>query len=284
MPTAHYVSISPDYFQTMAIPLLRGRFFREADSFTAPRVAIVSRAFVRRYFPHENPIGKQIVCGFPPNSGMEVPRRIVGVVGDVRDVSLGKTPAPMIYVPFAQAPFWGGTLVVKSSLNAASVYAAIRQATSSLDPSLPVTNFEPLQSAVGASVASPRFRMLLLALFGVLALALASTGIFGMISYSFSRRTHELGIRAALGATPAQIHRMVLREGARLAAAGLAMGTLAAFSLSQFLGVELFDVGRADPVAFLGAAALLAIVALAACSLPARRASRVDPVVALRHE
>ena len=281
-PTADYFSTSPDYFRVMEIPLLRGRFFSDEDSFIAPRVAIISRAFAQRYFPHEDPLGKQLVFGFPPNT--MVTRRIVGVVGDVRSVSLGKAPAPTMYVPFAQEPFWGGPLVVKSSLNAAAVYSAIRQATSRIDPNLPVTEFEPLQNAVAASVASPRFRTLLLGLFGALALALAAAGIFGVLSYSVSQRTNEFGVRIALGASPGSIRQMALAEGAKLAAAGLGAGALAAFGLAHLLQSQLYAVTTRDPLTYLGAAVLLAAVALAACYMPARRAMRVDPVEALRHE
>jgi putative ABC transport system permease protein len=281
-PTAHFASVSPDYFRVMGIPLVRGRFFREADSFTGPRVAIVSRAFVRRYFPHEDPIGKRLLCGFPPDT--QIPRRIVGIVGDVRDVSLGQAPAPMIYVPFAQMPFWGGPLVVKTRLRASSVYAAIRQATASIDPDLPVTNFQSLQAAIQSSVAQPRFRTLLLSLFGALALALAAVGIFGVLSYSLSQRTGEIGIRLSLGASPGSIRKMALLEGAKLAAVGLGAGALAAFGLARLLRSELYAVTAHDLYTFVAAAVLLAAVALAACYVPARRAMRVDPVTALRHE
>ncbi len=281
-PMAHYASISPDYFRVMSIPLLAGRFFRQEDSFTAPRVAIISRAFARRYFPHENPLGKQLVFGFPPHTGDT--RRIVGVVGDVRDVSLGQAPAPMTYVPFVQEPFWGGPLVLKSPLSASSVNAAIRQAAASIDPNLPVTNFQPLQSAVGASVAEPRFRALLLGLFGGLALILAAAGIFGVLSYSVSQRTNEIGIRLALGASPGSIRKMALAEGAKLAAAGLGAGAMAALALARLLQSEVYAVTVRDPATFVVAGALLGAVAIAACWIPARRAMRVDPMVALRYE
>jgi putative ABC transport system permease protein len=281
-PTAHYASVSPDYFRLMSIPLLAGRVFSQEDSSSAPRVAIISRAFAHRYFPHENALGKQLVFGFPPDT--QVTRRIVGVVGDIRDVSLGQAPAPMMYVPFVQEPFWGGTLVVKSSLSATGVDAAIRQAVASIDPNLPVTNFQPLQSAVGASVAQPRLRALLVGLFGALAVILAAAGIFGVLSYSVSQRTNEIGIRLALGASPGSIRKMALAEGAKLAAAGLGAGALAALALARLLQSELYGVTVRDPATFIGAGALLGAVALAACYIPARRAMRVDPIVALRYE
>jgi putative ABC transport system permease protein len=280
--TADYVSVSPNYFHVMDIPLLSGRVFNRQDAISSPRVAIISQAMARRYFPHQNPLGRHIVFGFPPDSN--VSREIVGVVGDVRDVALSEAPEPMMYVPFAQAPFWGGAVVVKSALAPASVLAAIRGQVQGIDPDLPVTDFESLSYAVSSSVAQPRFRTLLLGLFGVMALVLAAAGIFGVISYSVSRRTHEIGIRLALGASPGSIRRMVLREGVNLAAAGLGIGLVAAFAFTRLLRGELYGIGATDPFTYAGAAILLAGVALAACYFPARRAMRLEPVVALRQE
>jgi predicted permease len=279
---AYYVSVSPNYFHVTGIPLVNGRLFSPEDSFTAPRVTIINQAMARRYFPHENPVGRHLVFGFPPDSN--VSREIVGVVGDIRNVALNEDPQPMMYVPFAQAPFWGGSVVVKSTLSPASVLAAIREQVRSIDPDLPVTDFESLSFAVEATVAQPRFRTLLLGLFGLMALVLAAAGIFGVISYSVSRRTHEIGIRLALGASPRSIRKMVLREGVNLAAVGLGIGTAAAFAVTRFLRSELYGIGATDPLTFAGAAILLAAVALTACYLPARRAMRVEPVVALRQE
>jgi len=280
--TADYVSVSPNYFHVMDIPLLSGRVFNRQDAISSPRVAIISQAMARRYFPHQNPLGRHIVFGLPPDSN--VSREIVGVVGDVRDVALNEAPQPMMYVPFAQAPFWGGAVVVKSALAPASVLAAIREQAQGIDPDLPVTDFESLSYAVASSVAQPRFRTLLLGLFGVMALVLAAAGIFGVISYSVARRTHEIGIRLALGASPGSIRRMVLREGLNLAGAGLGIGLVAAFAFTRLLRGELYGIGATDPFTFAGAAILLAGVALAACYIPARRAMRVEPVVALRQE
>lgn len=280
--TADYVSVSPNYFHVMGIPLIRGRSFSVEDSPSAPRVAVISEALAQIYFPNQDPIGKQLIFGFPPNGN--VSREIVGVVGDVRDVSLSQAPGPMMYVPCAQAPFWGAVVVAKSSLNPSSAIAAIRQAVSNIDRELPVTDAGFLADSLNASVAQPRFRTLLLGLFGVLALVLAAAGIFGVISYSVSCRTRELGIRMALGASPRAIRRMVLQEGFRIAAIGLGIGVIAALALTRFLKSQLYGIGATDPYTFLGAAILLLIVALAACYIPARRAMRVDPMVALRYE
>ena len=280
--TADFTSVSPDYFHVMSIPVLRGRVFNVEDSAATPRVTVISEALARRYFPNQDPLGKQLNFGFPPDG--DAPREIVGIVGDVRDDSLGQAPGPMRYVPFAQAPFWGAQVIVRSSLSPSSVAASIRKATHDIDKDLPVTDIETLPEALSASVAQPRFRMLLLGLFGVIALLLAAVGIFGVLSYSVARRTHEIGIRMALGATPGKILRLVLTESARLVLVGLVVGILVALGVTRYLSTLLFAVHPADPLTFLGVAVLLTAVALLACYVPARRAMRVDPIVSLRYE
>jgi putative ABC transport system permease protein len=280
--TADYASVSANYFHVMGIPLLRGRFFSAEDSFTAPRVAVISEALAHTYFPNEDPVGRRLTFGFPPDGN--VTREIVGVAGDVRDESLSKTPGPMMYVPFAQEPFWGGIVVSKTTLATSSAVASIRQAVDSIDDQLPITDVGLLSDNLNDSVAQPRFRTLLLGLFGALALVLAAAGIFGVISYSVSCRTRELGIRMALGAPPSAIRRMVLREGLRIALTGLVVGLVAAFALTRLLKGQLYGIGATDPYTFAGAAILLVGVALLACYIPARRAMKVDPMVALRYE
>jgi predicted permease len=280
--TANFVSASPDYFRVMGIPLMAGRLFTAQDNLSAPRVTVISQAFARMHFPNQDPMGKQLKFGFPfENVGV---REIVGVVGDVRDVSLGQAPAPMMYVPFAQAPFWGGNLIVKSSLDLASVTATIRDQVHQIDKDLPVTDVALLPAAVEASMAQPRFRTLLLGLFAGMALVLAAVGIFGVISYSVSRRTNEIGIRVALGAEGSDVLRQVLGEGARLAAAGLLVGLAGSVAATRLMGTLLFGVKPFDPLTLIGVAAILTAVTLAACYLPARRATRVDPLLALRYE
>ncbi|MGA8409697.1 MAG: ABC transporter permease [Candidatus Acidiferrales bacterium] len=280
--TADFTSVSPDYFRVMSIPLLRGRVFNEHDSTATPRVTVISETLARRYFPNQDPMGKELNFGFPPDGN--APREIVGIVGDVRDDSLSEAPGPMMYVPFAQAPFWGAQVIVRSTLSPASVAASIRKATHDIDKDLPVTDIETLPEALSVSVAQPRFRTLLLGLFGVIALLLAAVGIFGVLSYSVARRTHEIGIRMALGATPRAILRLVLTESARLVLVGLAVGILVALGVTRYLSSLLFAVHPADPLTFLGVAVLLTAVALIACYVPARRAMRVDPIVSLRYE
>jgi putative ABC transport system permease protein len=280
--TADYVSTSPEYFRVMGIPLLQGRSFSVQDVDTMPRVAIISEGMAREYFLNQNPIGKRIVFGFPPDG--DAPREIVGIVGDVRDVALSQKPAAMMYVPYAQAPFWGAVLVVRSNLSVAAVAEAIRRDTRAIDKDLPVTDIAAMPEIVDATLAQPRFQTLLLGLFGALALILAAVGIYGVISYSVIQRTHEIGIRMSLGAQPRQVLRLVMGQGAKLALAGIVIGAVAAFALTRLMRSLLFEVNPADPLTFAAIAALLVAVALAACYVPARRATSVDPMTALRYE
>lgn len=280
--TVNYVSASPQYFSVMGIALTRGRLFSPDDTATTPPVALISEALASRYFPHQNPLGRHMVFGFPPNG--QVSREIVGVVSDIRDVSLAKKPGAIMYVPFAQAPFWGAEIVVRSSLEPAAVAAAIRNQTRAIDPGVPVTGEETLLDALHTSVAEPRLRTLLLSIFGALALVLAIIGIYGVISYSVSRRTREIGVRMALGASPARVRRIVLGETARLVLFGLAAGVPGSLICGHFLSALLFALAPTDPVTLISVALLLTVVALAAGILPARRAMRVDPATVLRYE
>ncbi len=281
-PTADYATVSPDYFRMMRIPLLRGRFFSDQDSPSTPNVAIISETLARRYFPNEDPLGRQMRFGFPPNGN--VPREIVGIVGDVRDVALSRKPGPAMYVPFAQAPLYGGEVVVRSSLSASSVAAGIRQAVRSIDKNLPVTDIESLNDALGRSISQERLRTFLLGSFSAIALVLAAVGIFGVISYSASQRTHEIGIRIALGAGRRDVLRLILGQGTKLTLFGLGIGLVAAFLLTRLMASLLYSVSATDPVTFASVAVILLSAALTACYIPARRAMRVDPVVALKHE
>ena len=280
--TADYATVSPEYFQVMGIPLLRGRLFSERDSPSNANVAIVSETLVRRYFPGKDPIGRQMRFGFPPNSN--VPREIVGVVGDVRDVALSKKPGPMMYVPFAQAPLYGGEVVVRSSMSVSSVAAGIREAVHSIDKNLPVTDVEPFTDAIGQSISRERFRTFLLGSFGAIALLLAAIGIFGTVSYSVSQRSQEIGIRVAVGAQRRDILRLILGQGAKLALVGLVIGVVFALMLTRLIASLLYDVSATDPLTFGGVAIILLGVAVTACYIPARRAMRVDPIVVLRYQ
>ena len=280
--SANYVSASPQYFRVLGISLMRGRLFSQDDTASTPPVALISETLARRYFPHEDPMGRHLVFGFPPFGN--VSREVVGVVADIHDVSLASKPGPMMYVPFAQAPFWGAEVVVRSRLGAAEAAAAIRTETHNIDPNLPVTRIETLPRALDASVAEPRFRTVLLGLFGGIALLLAAIGIYGVVSFSVSMRTREIGVRMALGASRASIRRLVIGESAKLVLWGLATGIPFALILTHSLSALLFAVTPSDPLTYVGVAFLLALVALVAAYLPARRAMRVDPMVALRYE
>ena len=280
--TAHYVAVSPEYFHVMAIPLVRGRFFAREDSAASHPVALISQWFARFYFKDEDPIGKRLVFGFPPD--LNVTREIVGVVGDVRDASLTQEPAPMMYVPFAQAPFWGGVLMVRSGALPTALVGAIREVVRSLDKDLPITDVVTMPEAVDASVAQPKFRTWLLGAFGIVALLLAAVGVFGVISYSVASRTREFGIRSALGASPGSIRKMILREGLMLGGIGLGLGLAAALGFARVLQSELYRLSVYDPTTFFVSAGVLLSVAVLACYIPARRAMRVDPMIALRYE
>ncbi len=280
--TADYTTVSPGYFHVMRIPLLRGRFFSEQDSPSNPNVAIISETLARCYFPNQDPIGRKMRFGFPPNGN--VSREIVGVVGDVRDVALSQKPGAMMYVPFAQAPLYGGEVVVRSSLSTSSVAAAIRQAVHSIDNGLPVTDVESFADALGQSISQERFCAFLLGSFSVIALVLAAVGIYGVISYSASQRTHEIGIRMALGAQRRDVLRLILGEGAKLAMLGLGLGVVLALLLTRLIASMLYGVSATDPLTFGIVVIVLLGVAVTACYIPARRAMRVDPMVALRYQ
>jgi predicted permease len=280
--TADYVSVSQDYFHLMGIPLMSGRFFNAGDVSSSPRVTLISRALARRYFPNQDPLGKQLTFGFPPDGSAT--REIVGIVGDVRDMALDRDPGPMMYVPYAQAPFPGADVVVKSTLNVSSVTTAIRESVGEIDKDLPLSDVAEMPGVLEESVAQPRFRTFLLGLFAAMALILAATGIFGVISYSVSRRTQEIGIRVALGASRATILRMVLRETLLLTLAGLAVGIPCALAASRLLSHMLFGVSNHDPATVIAVAFALSGVAALAGFVPARRAMRVNPIVALKYE
>ena len=280
--TADYVAASPEYLHVMEIPLIRGRWFNEQDRLGAPLVTVISEAFAHHYFPNEDAIGKDLSFAFPPAAA--VPRQIVGIVGDVRDTSLGRDPSPMMYVPFAQAPFWGAEIVVRSNLSAGEIAKTIRSQVDHIDKNLPIEGVQTMDAAIGATLTQTRFRASLVGLFGLMALILAAAGIFGVIAYSVSRRTHEIGIRMALGASGGNVTRMILSESARVIFVGLAIGVAGALAVTRLLSSLLFAISPADPLTFAAVGGILALVALAAAYVPARRAMRVDPIIALRHE
>ncbi|HZN08480.1 MAG TPA: ABC transporter permease [Pyrinomonadaceae bacterium] len=276
-----YTVIGNDYFRTMQINVLRGRVFTSQDTATSPRVIIVSDAFVKRYFPNEEPIGRRIIFDGPN----KVPREIVGVVGDVRRNGLDVDVEPEMYVPHIQKPERRLNVVIRTDHEDASQLAPLARAeVKAFDPNQVVWRVQTLQQLFGASVAARRFNMVLLGIFASVALVLAAVGLYGVMSYSVSRRTQEIGIRMALGAKRVDVLRLVVRQGMTMTLIGLVLGLAGAFSLSRVMIGLLHGVSPTDPLTFAGVSIVLLAVALLACLIPARRATRVDPIVALRAE
>jgi predicted permease len=282
---------TPEYFQAMEIPLVRGRMLTDADDASGALVAVVDTNFAHRFWPHREAIGQRVAIDAIPNAKPAAPRwrTIVGVVGHVKHYSLDVEGREQIYLPHRQ-PLYGVfasrdmTLAVRTSLDPASVTNAIREQVFAIDKGLPLYNIATMDQLVSNSVAQPRLNLSLLVAFAVLALALAAVGVYGVMAYAVTQRTQEFGIRMALGASPADVLKQVFLEGSRLAALGLGLGLIAALALTRLMASMLYGVKPSDPLSLGGAAALLAIVAFAACYIPARRATRVDPLVALRYE
>jgi putative ABC transport system permease protein len=278
---------SPGYFAAMSIPLLAGRDFTDRDGSGAPVVAIVNQEFVKRYFPNENPIGKRIALGWEQDTAatggnMTLGGEIVGVVGNVKRRGLSQEVFPETYAPFMQPTFAVFSVVVRSTSDPSTVMSAVRAQMRELDSDLPVSELRQLQELVSESVSRPRFYTTLLGVFAAIALILAAVGIYGVISYAVSLRTRELGIRIALGATGRQVSGLVLQQGVTLAIVGVLLGGAGAYWLTRLLGKLLFGVTATDPLTFFGVAGLLTLVAAVASYLPARRAGRVDPLLAMR--
>lgn len=273
-------SVSPDYFRTLQIPLISGRVYDERDRADAPKVAIVNQAFARRYFPGGDVLGKRI--GFGCEEGLCT--TIVGVVGNVKQESITADVAPEIFVPSSQMPMNGMTLFIRSTGNTGDLARALRSEVLAIDKNQPVFNVKTLDQRVVETIAVSRSLMLLFSGFALLALVLACVGIYGIVSYSVSQRTREIGIRMALGARAVDVLRLVLKNGMTLVAVGVAIGVAGALALTRFLTTMLFGVTPTDTSTFVVVSAVLAIVAFIACLVPARRATKVDPLVALRYE
>ncbi len=278
--SAEYDGVSPGYFHAMGIRVLKGRELRESDAAGAARVAVISDTMANRFFPGQDPIGRRIDI----NNGPPAWREIVGVVADVKQLSLDGGIRPHVYEPLDQSPSPYVTFVLRTSTDPAGLGTAARHAIQEIDPEQPIAGVETAEALVADSVAQPRFAMLLLGVFAGVALLLAGIGTYGVIAYSVSQRTHEFGVRMALGAGRGQVLALVVRQGALLAAAGVALGLLAAAGSSRVLAGLLFGVSPTDPITYAGVALLLTGVALLACVVPARRATRVDPIAALRCE
>jgi putative ABC transport system permease protein len=277
---ADFRDVTPNYFATMGIPLTKGRVFTEQDNLDRPRVVLIDEMLARQFFPDQDPIGKHLEV---PDATRPA-REIVGVGGGVRDTGFDQQPRPTIYFPSLQSPDQTMSLVVRTALPPSAVLPAIKNAIWSVDRNQPVFAVRSMDEIISGIVSAQRLAFLLLGVFAFVALALAAIGIYGVTSYLVSERTHEIGLRVALGAQPNDISRLVLGHGARLAGIGVIGGVLAALALTRLLSSLLFGVSANDPFTFVGVAILLALVALAACYIPARRAMRLDPVVALRRE
>jgi putative ABC transport system permease protein len=277
---AEFRAVTPEYFKALGIPLVRGRTLSDRDGPEAPSVFVVNETMARRFFPNEDPLGKRIRLGYSDVWG-----EIVGIVGDVKHFSLDAEVKEEAYSPYYQAPFWlDMTLVVRTTVDPMSIANAVRNEILGLDKDQPVTRIRTMEAVVAGSVAQPRFRTLLLGVFAVMALSLAAIGIYGVISYAVTQRTREIGIRIALGARRRDVLRLVVGQGMAPAIVGLGIGLIGAFALTRLMKDLLFVVRADDPATFALVAFLLAAAALLACYIPARRAAKVDPMIALRSE
>jgi putative ABC transport system permease protein len=284
-PSAEFFSTGVGYFKTMGIPMIKGRDFDDRDKHGSTPVIIVSEAFARRYFPNEDPIGRRIHPGISSLDGEDsVMREIVGVVGDVRNRSLSTESRPAYYVPQTQVPFSQMVTVVKTTGEPRALIPAATKEVGTMDSDLPLFGTKSMEEYLSASVAAPRFNTTLLTIFASVALVLTIVGLYGVMSYSVAQRTNEIGIRLALGAQSRDVLLMIVKQGSRLILLGLAIGLLGAFALTRLIASLLFGVTAKDPFTFAAVAVLLALVALLACYVPAWRATKVDPMEALRCE
>jgi len=282
-PSAFYNAVSPAYFQTMEIPVLKGRSFDEHDVIKAQTVIIINETLAQRYFLGEDPIARRMTLN-DVNPNEEDWATVVGIVKDTKPRELDREPVAEMYVPFAQQPRSSMVLMIRTTNKPEGLVAAVRREVQTLDKNQLVHSIRPLESVMSEAVATPRFRTLLLGVFAVVALILAMVGVYGVMSYTVTQRTHEIGIRVALGAQGSDVLKLVIGHGMALAFAGIGIGLAASVALTRVISKLLFGVKATDPVTFVVIALLLTSVALLASYLPARRAAKVDPMVALRYE
>jgi len=268
--------VNQDYFRALHIPILRGRNFTPQEVRQGAKVMIVSESLVQQTFPNEEPLGKRLVMSFGNQ-----PFEIVGIVGDVRHGSLAAPALPAMYMPTFES---GENVVIRTQVDSSALVAAIRRELSAIDPNQPIARVRTMDEWLDRAVAGPRYRTGLFVLFAGLALALSALGIYGVMSYSVGQRTREIGVRMALGARHGNVLGLVLRQGMGLVVIGVGIGLIGAFALTRVINSLLFNVGARDPLTFSGVAIVLAAVAFIACYVPARRATKVDPMVALRYE
>ena len=282
---ADYRLASGGYFAAQGIPLLQGRTFQTTDTGSAPDACVISQSLARQYWPNENPIGRTIQFG--NMDGDKDLLHIVGIVGDIRDQGLDQPAAPTVYAHSLQRPMWwqvsNQSYVVRAQLPAATLIPQLREATQSLNREA-LMRFQTLNEVVSASLDARRFSLVIFGVFAALALLLAATGVYGVMSYAVTQRTHEIGVRLALGAQTSDVLRLVVEQGMRLALLGVAIGGLAATVLSKWIAASLHNLSNTDPLTYVAISALLIAVALLACWIPARRATKVDPMIALRCE
>jgi putative ABC transport system permease protein len=275
--------VTPNYFRTMGIPLREGRDFTEADADGSMRVTIVDERLAREYWPNTSPLGKRVRFGPPENN--EPWHTIIGVAGAVRHERLDKETRQSIYVPYLQIPVRSMAVAVRtSSGNPEDLAGAVREEVRALDKDQPVTNVMTMDAILARSVWQQRFYTILFGIFAALALALAAVGIYGVMSYAVTQRTQEIGIRMALGARATDVLRLVIKNGMLLISIGVVIGLIGALALTRLLATMLFGVTPTDKLTFVAVSAVLIAVALVACYVPARRATKVDPLVALRYE
>jgi putative ABC transport system permease protein len=280
-PTLEVSVVDADYFGVMGIPVVRGRGFTADDRLSTPTTLVLTESAVRRYFPDEDPLGQHITLGWR-RAGTRVGGEVVGVVRDVRSFGLDVAAPPQVYVSLSQVPISSVSVIARTGVDSSSVVPGLRAAVSAMDASMPLAEVATLEDHVRGSIAEQRLLMALLTAFAAVALVLAAVGIFGVLSYLVSQRTREIGLRMALGASRHSVIGLVLRRAVLLSGAGVAIGTVGALALSRTLQSLLFDLSATDPVTFVAVPACLMAVALFASWLPARRATGVDPLAALR--
>jgi putative ABC transport system permease protein len=283
-PGGNYRSVGPDYFRAMNISVMQGRPFTERDNDKAPPAIVINHALAQRDFGNENPLGKRINFGNSDSNGQPVWFEIVGVAANVRSLELREEPAPEFYFSYLQNPFEKMSIVIRSAIEPEGLVAAVRQAVTEVDKSVPISDIKTMDHIVSEAVSQPRFNLFLLGLFSGVALLLSAAGIYGVTTYTVTQRTHELGIRLALGAQVGDVLKMILGQGMVVISVGIVIGLAASFALTRLLASLLFGVTATDPLTFTVIILLLMLVALSACYIPARRATKVDPLVALRYE